>query len=341
MSFQAEKALVCAHYEDLTGATNETVTKILSRRTSIDCLWRGYHPFHEKVGSAAIAEAFWKPFLAAVNNVERRQDVFFAGQNEIDGFSGTWVVSMGHLMGLFDAPFLGIPPTGKLIMLRYAEFNRVCEGEIVETAFFCDLLHFMLQAGLDPLPTQTGAHLVQPGPTTHDGLLFKDANPSEGRKTLDLINRVIGDISRNSNDGSGSAPMDATPQIELSRCWHENMLWWGPAGIGATFTIDRYVEQHQSPFRTLLTNRKFNGHICRLAEGNYGGFFGWPNLTLTSVGGYLGLPEGTSGDMRVIDIYRRSGDKIAENWVFIDILHFLNQQGVDVLGNLTQSSNKH
>ncbi|MDD9921784.1 MAG: nuclear transport factor 2 family protein, partial [Boseongicola sp.] len=134
-----------------------------------------------------------------------------------------------------------------------------------------------------------------------------------------------------SNTGPDSQPADATPQDELKRCWHEDMLWWGPEGIGATYTIDRYIEQHQRPFRTQLTNRKFNGHICKMAEGNYGGFFGWPNLTLTSLGGYLGLPSGTIGDMRVIDMYRRDGAKLAENWIFIDILHFLRQQGIDLL----------
>jgi hypothetical protein len=35
--------------------------------------------------------------------------------------------------------------------------------------------------------------------------------------------------------------------------------------------------------------------------------------------------------MRVVDIYRRDGNKLAENWVFIDMLYFLKQQGLDVL----------
>ena len=56
-------------------------------------------------------------------------------------------------------------------------------------------------------------------------------------------------------------------------------------------------------------------------------------LTLTPTGGYLGLPASglATADMRVVDIYRRQDDKLAENWVFIDILHFLNMQGLDVL----------
>ncbi len=115
------------------------------------------------------------------------------------------------------------------------------------------------------------------------------------------------------------------------------MLWWGPDGIGATYTIDRYIVQHQQPFRRHLTERVFNGHVAKLAEGNYGGFFGWPNLSVTPTGGYLGLPKGPRADMRVVDIYRRDGDKLAENWIFIDILHFLNMQGLNVLERMRET----
>jgi hypothetical protein len=110
------------------------------------------------------------------------------------------------------------------------------------------------------------------------------------------------------------------------------MLWFGPAGIGATYTIQRYQEQHQLPFRRGLKDKVFNGHICRFAEGNYAGFFGWPNLTNTAKGGFLGVPEsGIAADMRVVDIYRRQGEKLSENWVLIDLPWWLKQQGVDVL----------
>ena len=51
-----------------------------------------------------------------------------------------------------------------------------------------------------------------------------------------------------------------------------------------------------------------------MAEGKYGGFFGWPNLSIKPKGGYLGMPPYNDyADMRVVDIYRRDGDKLAEN----------------------------
>jgi hypothetical protein len=51
----------------------------------------------------------------------------------------------------------------------------------------------------------------------------------------------------------------------------------------------------------------------------------------------MGLPKGPRADMRVVDIYRRDGEKLAENWIFIDILHFLNMQGLDVLGRMNST----
>ena len=327
MSYQAEKALVLAHYKALAGAGPGDVADVLAARSAPDWHWRGMHPWHEQRGAGAVAEAFWTPFLTAMTRVQRRQDIFIAGANEIDGGQSVWVVSMGHLMALFDAPFLGIPPTRKIVMLRCAEFNCVRDGQIVETAFFCDLLHLMRQAGVYPLPPQTAAHLVQPGPATHDGLIFDAVDPAEGQATTALIKRMIGDIN---DHGRYAGPED-----ELAQCWHDDMIWWGPDGIGATYTIPRYIEQHQRPFRTQITDRRFNGHIAHIAEGNFGGFFGWPNLTLLPTGGYMGLGAATGpADMRVVDMYRRDGDKLAENWIFIDMLHFLNMQGLDVLARL-------
>ncbi|MBD3663173.1 ester cyclase [Sulfitobacter aestuariivivens] len=327
---QDAKSLVQAHYAALEGADSETVTQILSERMTADATWRGVHPWNEQVGPAGAA-VFWKLFLSAFAHVQRREDIFFAGRNEIDNEASVWTTSMGHLMGLFDAPFLGIPATRKLAMLRYAEFNRVENGKIVETALFCDVLHLMTQAGLNRFPQQTAVHMIQPGPRTHDGLLMGENDSAEGAKTLALIDRMIFAISAANDD-----PSARTPREELKENWHDDMIWWGPDGVGATYTIDRYIEQHQGPFRKNITDRVFNGHVCRMAEGTYGGFFGWPNLTLTNAGAYMGIKgdPNVRADMRVVDIYRRDGEKLAENWIFIDVLHFLKMQGVDVLEEL-------
>jgi hypothetical protein len=42
-------------------------------------------------------------------------------------------------------------------------------------------------------------------------------------------------------------------------------------------------------------------------------------------------------EMRVVDIYRRDGDKLAENWIFIDFLHYFRQLGIDLLDFKSES----
>lgn len=322
---QQAKARVMDLYQALEDTADSAAA--LGRSLSADCLWRGMHPFDVVQGPERVAQVFWDPLRGALRHLQRRMDVFMAGRNEIDGFSSVWVVSMGHLMGLFDAPWLGIAPTGRLTLLRYAEFLRVEGGKITEIAMFCDIPAVMMQAGLRPFPDQTGAQLVHPGPRPHDSLMF-DAQPAhDGDRTLEVINAMITDL--------GQWTLGLPLEEELARTWHDDMLWWGPAGIGATYTIERYARQHSGPFRAGFADRTGTGHLCRLAEGHYGGFFGWPNFTARPVGGFMGMPGSqTPGEFRVVDIYRRRGDKLVENWVFIDLLHFWKGQGLDILGRL-------
>ena len=322
---QNQKAMILSYYRDLEAASPDGVEKVINNYTVAEFQWCGVHPFGEQQGAEAVSETFWRPFLSSWSRVQRRQDVFFAGTSEID--QTDWVVSMGHLMGLLDHHWLGIPPSRKITFLRYADFNCIQEGKIVRSAFFCDLISVMQQQGLHPLPPQTGASFIYPGPRTNDGMLIETQNPDESAKTLSLVNRMIGDL-----DELNRSENDLPPPEHLARCWHEDMIWYGPAGIGATYTIGRYQEQHQYPFRRGLKNKIFNGHICRLAEGNYAGFFGWPNLTNTPIGGFLGLTASDQAcDMRVVDIYRREGNRLAENWVLIDLPWWLKQQGLDIV----------
>ena len=323
--FQVEKELVRAFHLAIDKSNATTIASEMAEFVDPEWRWHGMHPFNDQLGPEAVARVFWTPLRNAIKPIQRRPDIFIAGLNEIDGQTSTWVVEMGHLMGLFERPWLGIRHTQRIVMLRYCEFNRVQDGKIVETAMFCDIPHLMMQAGQNPFPPQTGTMLVQPGPRTHDGLCFDKQNPMQGIETMAAIDGML------NNPGANFHNKDEVAR--LARVWHDQMIWWGPAGIGATYTIERYNRQHSIPFdNSLSENYKFNGHIAKIAESNFGGFFGWANLTLQNTGGFMGMTAGPApADMRVIDMYRVESGKIAENWVFIDILHFLKMQGLDVL----------
>lgn len=332
-NYQAAKALVRSYFAALEEATPDTAGAILQAYTTPAYRWRGVYPFRERQGATDVAAAFWTPLMRAVTHLQRRQDIFIAGTNAVSGEQ--WVMSMGNFMGLFDADWLGIPHTRKLVNLRYAEFNCVEDGKISQTGLFIDIIGLMAQAGVYPLPPATGAYFNYPGPRTHDGLLFVDAPPEEGVATLALINRMVDDLDQLNQSGAMGCP----PEV-LARTWAQDMIWYGPAGIGATYTIPRYQEQHQLPFRNNLADKKFLGHVCRFAEGNFACFFGWPNLTNRPIGGFLGLPgSAVNAEMQVVDIYRRAGDKLVENWVLIDLPYWLQQQGIDVLARTRQILN--
>lgn len=332
--YQESKKIVRQYFEELESASVEDVKSVLEKYMSEDYNFKGVYPFREQQGIENACDKFWVPLKKSLSNMQRRQDIFIAGTNEIDG--SEWVMSMGHFMGLFDEDFLGIRRTRKMINLRYAEFSCVEDGKISKTGLFVDIIGFMIQAGVNPLPPQTGEYFVYPGPRDHNGLLFEDAQSEEGVKTLALVNKMVNDLSELNDSGAMGCP----PEV-LEKSWAKDMIWYGPGGIGASYTIPRYQEQHQLPFRNNLTGKKFNGHVCRFAEGNFACFFGWPNLTNTPLGGFLGLPGGNvSADMQVVDVYYRKDDKLSENWVLIDIPYWLKQQGLDILERTQNILNK-
>ena len=318
---QSAKGIVLDYFRAIEAAPPDRIAATIEQFASDDYRFRGVHPFNELDGAEAVAATVWQPLRESLTPMQRRQDIFFAGPNFIDGT--LWVTSMGTFMGLMDNPWLGIPPTGKIVLLPYCEFHRIADGRIAESALWVDIIAVMMQAGLQPLPAQTGAAIVNPGPRTADGVLHEPQDEAESRKTLELILRMCDDLVGDRMESPGDM---------LRRTWHEDMSWFGPWGIGATHTIDRYQLQHQQPFRRGLENIRFNGHVLEHAEGNYGGWFGWPNMSMNQGNGFLGLPaSGRPTEMRVVDIYRRDGDKLAENWIFIDLIHYLRLLGLDVL----------
>lgn len=116
--FQAAKASVRAFHEALDASTPGTIEQALSQFVAPDWHWRGMHPFHEQHGAEAVARVFGTPLRNALKPLQRRPDIFIAGHNEVDGFKSTWAVEMGHLMGLFERPWLGIRHNLRIEMLR-------------------------------------------------------------------------------------------------------------------------------------------------------------------------------------------------------------------------------
>jgi steroid delta-isomerase-like uncharacterized protein len=113
-----------------------------------------------------------------------------------------------------------------------------------------------------------------------------------------------------------------------SEFWSEDMVWRGPAGIGTKRGLEQYRREHQAPYLRAFSDKHAIDEI-RIAEGDYVAAHGYQYATHS--GDYLGIPaSGKRIKMRYMDFWRVEGGKLAENWVLIDILDFLEQLGYDV-----------
>ena len=324
-NFQNEKKLVLDYWNEVDKCNSQDLEKIISKYTSDNFHMRCTHPFNELDGVEQIANQLWVPIKKSFKPIQRRLDIFYAGINSLNENNDVWISSMGHLMGVFNKEFFGLKPNYKSSLLRFAEFYKVKENKITEGAFFLDIFNFMQQLGLSFIPQSTGLICVTPGPMNHKGLKFELSDDKESLQTLNLIHRMRDRLVEGSKMKSF--------EDELLLDWKEDMIWWGPGGIGASYTIDGYLKGHARPFEENLEFIRFNKHILSSAEDDIGGWFGWPNLIMKPKGNYLGLTNESDieSEMRVVDLYRRDGNKIAENWVIIDHLHFLKLLGIDLL----------
>ncbi len=301
--------------------------EVASRLVSPDSVWDFAHPLDRAVGRDNAVEAFFEPLRRSLSHVRRRDEIFIGGTN-IRSSGGTWVASLCHYVGTFRSSLFGVAPNGRLVFLRSGEFYRIEDGAIVEAKILFDLPDLARQCGRLPFARKLGTEMLFPGPATHDGVL-----PSEGdgAESIALVQAMLSDLHVYDPDTGASAG-----QTGHDGRWHDDMLWYGPGGIGSTYRWQGFVDDHRSAFLSAFPDRKGGNHFCRLGDGNYAAVSGWPSMTMTHSGPYLDVPPtGANLTLRVMDFYRcdfTSGrGKIAENWVCLDYGDLFHQMGVDLI----------
>jgi predicted ester cyclase len=333
---QTAKSIVWAALQALpgnsaAGPTAQDAAPALARYFAADCQCHVFHPINELRGIAEINAQFWQPLLRALPNLERRTQLFFAGEfdGRFCGGAGTWVTAHGYLCGTMVADWLGIPASGDTMYVRIGEFYRVEGGKIVDARILLDLVDVMRQAGFEVLPQSTGARLLVPGPQMQDGLLHTPQDAQAARYSMDSLDRMIGGLTSFNQKDLKSMGMHAF--------WHPEMMWYGPCGIGTSRQVEGFQKHHQKPFLHAFPDRKGGNHISRISEGHYIASTGWPSVHATHMGDYLGATAtGKPITMRVADWWRREGDVLRENWVMIDLPDLLLQMGVDLFARLAE-----
>ena len=289
-----------------------------------DIAWRGCHPLNDIAGASAVAGQVWTPLLRAFPDLCQRTDIVLSGHFK----DGDWVASTGHLVGLFIDDFLGIPATGRPAWLRFGAFERIENGLVKEAYWMFDLPGLMMQAGAWPLSASLGIERFSPSPESQDGITLSRRDDAECEKSLKLVEAMIAGLMQYDRVSLAS--------MGMRRFWTPDFHWYGPAGIGAMRGHDDYERGHQGPFLHAFPDRVGGDHKCRVGDGAYVASTGWPSIRAThSGGGWMGLaPTGRPISMRVMDFWRRDGDLLVENWVFIDLVDLLLQMDVDVLGRM-------
>ena len=167
--------------------------------------------------------------------------------------------------------------------------------------------------------------MLFPGPATDDGVC--PGNRARGTKSLGLVEAMLADLhdfDPNTFTSSG--------QTGSQGYWHDDMLWFGPGGIGSNYRWEGFEKDHRTEFLTAFPDRRGGDHFCHLGDGDYAAVSGWPSMTMTHQGDYLGIKAtGRELTLRVMDFYRCQAGKIMENWVLLDYLDLVDQMGIDLI----------
>ncbi len=308
---------------DLTRAEGSAQMDAARALFSEGCQVDVAHPVNALTGVEAVVDGYFAPLSRAIHGAHRRDLMFLGGPNR-RAVGGDWCASVTHVVGTFAEPLFGIPPSGKLVFLRVGEFWRVEDGRVTQARLIPDLIDLMRQAGRMPLPMELGHELIWPAPATQDRLLPAGGH---GAQTLDLVEAMLADLRAYDPETFSSKG-----QTGPNGYWAEDMFWYGPGGIGSTFTYEGFDRDHRVAFLTAFPDRVGGDHYCRIGDGDYAAVSGWPSMTMTFQGDYLGQKaDGRPLTLRVMDFYRCAGGQVAENWVLLDYVDLFRQMGRDLI----------
>jgi predicted ester cyclase len=286
------------------------------------------HPFEDLDGAAGLYARAYEPLHGALPDLERRDTIVIAGESP---GGANWVGCCGYYTGTFCRTWLGIPPTGHQVSMRFHEFFRVERDRVVEMQALWDIPELMMQAGAWPMSPSLGREWHVPGPATQDGLVRAPYEPERADRSRRLVSDMLAALGRFASGG--------VEAMRLADYWHPRFSWYGPSGIGTCRGIGGFRDWHQIPFLNAMPDRTGSlGQGELFADADYVGFTAWPGMRATITGdGWLGIaPSGQAITMRSLDFWRCENGLIRENWVLVDILDVYHQIGVDVLARLRE-----
>lgn len=327
---QQNKLLVWDFWRALDNA--DTATAAACQYLSQDHAWHGPDPVNELTGSEAFLSDFWRPLLYSFPDLKRQTHIFMGGKSNgrADGSNDgrMWVAGTGCFNATFANDYLSIPASGAAVSIRWGEFCRIEQDQVVETFLLLDLIDLMQQAGFQVLPASRGIDGLYPRPKSNDGILLEAQDEQESAYTLDHIRRFIFDAL----NGYDQAELES---MGIADFFHPEVSWYGPGGIGACLGLQQFENHHQKHWLHAFPDRRVQDLDALIAEGSYSGGPGWAGVLATHTGDYLDVKATNKAvAFNGLDFWKLENDKYVENWVFVDMVHLFRQFGIDLFGRL-------
>jgi predicted ester cyclase len=335
---QEAKARALAYWSAIDAADAGELRSACRSHLPASFRWQGPAPFPELTGPDALAAEYLAPLRRAIPDLARQTHILMAGasngRKDGTGDGAIWVGATGYMNGTAIDSFLGIPPGPRPLRIRWTEFLRVADQQIVQSQFLIDFIDWFEQVERPVLPRSRGVPFVFPAPTDYMGVLADAQDESVSQETLDFSREFIfGGL--NKFDQKNLASMG------MARFFHPNLKWYGPGGIGGCLSLKEFEDFHQRPWLVAYPDRQVQDLDNLIAEDRMVGASSFPGVVATHTGPYLDTaPTHNRITFRGIDFWLKSGNQFTENWVFVDMIHLFEQFGVDLFARMKAYGSK-
>lgn len=336
---QRNKARAAAYLAACDTAPCDGLVAAMSPCVSPDVVWQGFAPLTDTKGPEALAAQYLAPLRRAFPRLERLTHILIGGRSDGTVQGGDdgrdWVGATGYLVGDQTEAVWGIPARPGTRRLRWSEFLEFdAEGRIIRIQMLIDVIDWLEQTGLSPLPRPNGAPCVWPAPTGCDGVLMGEQDQALSDDLLAYARAFI-------FGGLNAFDQSDLRSMGMARFFHPHVKWYGPGGIGACLSLREFEDFHQKPWLVAFPDRRVGNLDNLIAEGDFVGASSLPGVHATHTGPYLGhAASGKPLSVNGIDFWRRDGDMFTENWVFVDMLHLFGQMGIDLMAKVQELEKK-
>lgn len=248
-------------------------------------------------------------------------NTFFAASNAS-------LTCAAYMITRWVGPFAGVPPPpgpAPVVRIRDLDFYAFEGTRISYNWCMVDVVDILQQGGYRVLPEASLPDLGYPAPTGQQGLPAPDSQwvdeEDAAKSMMPFVQMVQEDL--------GAQSMEA-------RWWAEDMVWYGPAGIGTAKGRTQYVEFVLQPLRAAFTETRVEieqlvceGAICGAMVHLWGNHTGtW--LGEEPTGKLVRLRFGLLAHVQLQPGAKGFG-KLIEGWAQLDIPAAFAMMGVDLL----------